>query len=104
MSLTGTSSSVGYRCQTLSAVRVKGKSLFLDPLILTVETLNSNLLTNGIQSPFNGSPSGLGFEDMLPQDVPNPSYDSVLVFDTSQGANGVFAHQHLKDFRAPGDF
>ncbi len=101
MSLTGTSSSVGYKMPDFVSSQGEGKIFVSGSFDSNSGDVEFKSFDEWVGSPFNGSPSGLGFEDMLPQDVPNPSYDSVLVFDTSQGANGAFAHQHLKDFRAP---
>ena len=66
-----------------------------------VGTLIFSSFNDWVGSPSVNSPTGLSYTSMLPQSTPNPSYDSVLVYDASQGASGAFAHQHLKDFRAP---
>lgn len=101
MSLTGTSTSVGYKMPDFVSSQSQGKIFVSGSFDSNSGDVNFSSFDEWVGSPFSSSPSGLSYNTMLPQSTPNPSYDSVLVYDASQGANGAFAHQHLKDFRAP---
>ena len=100
-SLTGTSSQVGYKMPEFPANQGDGKIFVSGSFDGDSGDVNFSSFNDWVGSPSVNSPTGLSYTSMLPQSTPNPSYDSVLVYDASQGASGAFAHQHLKDFRAP---
>lgn len=100
-SLSGTQASNGYSLPQHSSSVGEGEIMVSNNFGSNDGSVSFKTFDEWVGSPFSSSPSGLGSTSMLSQSTPNPSFDSVLVFDSSQGANGVFAHQHLKDFRAP---
>jgi hypothetical protein len=100
-SLTGAQNSNGYSLPQHTSAVGEGEIMVSDNFGSTSGEMSFKSFDEWVGSPYSSSPSGLSNDSMLSQSTPNPSYDSVLVFDASQGANGGFAHQHLKDFRAP---